>query len=403
MEEKTIKIEGITLIALVITIIILLILAGVSIAMLTGENGIITQAQKAKEETLNSSEREAIQLTMINKELTNEEKYNIGEELKDRTLANGDNWKIISVNDTKQIYGTDWYYVETGVNLENYGETKYEWVINYNTGEVIELPEKGFVKLSYGENLAVRDEIILNADPINMSDENSWGEGVTVYGIQEEDGYGWNETEFKLDGVDDYIEVYPQENVNMKNGLTFEFYGKTDINKVDEEIQMLCKTEKGNTDKSEYSNKFRTLWTEYNFRCCMSIFNSQSDWALYENGGTQKHWIGKDDIGTFANEQGGYVTMTVDFDSNIIALYWNGEFVGSTVCSHEWLIGGDIDNPEIPFTIGLQCGGNVYTEDYSKVDIYACRLYNKILTADEVKANYDKTVAYHNVLVQGEK
>lgn len=24
----------------------------------------------------------------------------------------------------------------------------------------------------------------------------------------------------------------------------------------------------------------------------------------------------------------------------------------------------------------------------------------KILTADEVKANYDKTVAYHNVLVQ---
>ncbi len=166
---------------------------------------------------------------------------------------------------------------------------------------------------------------------------------------------------------------------------------------------MLCKTEKGNTDKSEYSNKFRTLWTEYNFRCCMSILNSQSDWALYENGGTQKHWIGKDDIGTFANEQGGYVTMTVDFDSNIIALYWNGEFVGSTVCSHEWLIGGDIDNPEIPFTIGLQCGGNVYTEDYSKVDIYACRLYNKILTADEVKANYDKTVAYHNVLVQGEK
>ena len=34
---------GITLIALVITIIVLLILAAVSIAMLTGENGILTQ------------------------------------------------------------------------------------------------------------------------------------------------------------------------------------------------------------------------------------------------------------------------------------------------------------------------------------------------------------------------
>ena len=45
------KQKGITLIALVITIIVLLILAGVSIAMLTGENGILTQAKKAKEET----------------------------------------------------------------------------------------------------------------------------------------------------------------------------------------------------------------------------------------------------------------------------------------------------------------------------------------------------------------
>ncbi len=40
--------KGITLIALVITIIVLLILAGVSIAMLTGNNGILTQAGNAK-------------------------------------------------------------------------------------------------------------------------------------------------------------------------------------------------------------------------------------------------------------------------------------------------------------------------------------------------------------------
>ena len=39
--------KGITLIALVITIIVLLILAGVSIAMLTGQNGILTRATDA--------------------------------------------------------------------------------------------------------------------------------------------------------------------------------------------------------------------------------------------------------------------------------------------------------------------------------------------------------------------
>jgi len=43
--------RGITLIALVVTIIVLLILAGVSIAMLTGDNGILTQAQNAKVQT----------------------------------------------------------------------------------------------------------------------------------------------------------------------------------------------------------------------------------------------------------------------------------------------------------------------------------------------------------------
>ena len=39
--------KGITLIALVITIIVLLILAGVSIAMLTGQNGILRRANEA--------------------------------------------------------------------------------------------------------------------------------------------------------------------------------------------------------------------------------------------------------------------------------------------------------------------------------------------------------------------
>ena len=39
--------KGITLIALVITIIVLLILAGISIAMLTGENGLLNKASGA--------------------------------------------------------------------------------------------------------------------------------------------------------------------------------------------------------------------------------------------------------------------------------------------------------------------------------------------------------------------
>ena len=59
------KEKGITLIALVITIIVLLILAGVSIAMLTGQNGILTQAQNAKTTTDNKSAEEKVKLAVM--------------------------------------------------------------------------------------------------------------------------------------------------------------------------------------------------------------------------------------------------------------------------------------------------------------------------------------------------
>jgi len=60
-KEKT----GITLIALVITIIVLLILAGISIAMLTGENGILTKASIAKDETKKAQYEEILKLIGI--------------------------------------------------------------------------------------------------------------------------------------------------------------------------------------------------------------------------------------------------------------------------------------------------------------------------------------------------
>lgn len=56
--------KGITLIALVVTIIVLLILAGVTIAMLTGQNGILTNAQEARETTSQAEAEERINMTL---------------------------------------------------------------------------------------------------------------------------------------------------------------------------------------------------------------------------------------------------------------------------------------------------------------------------------------------------
>ena len=51
MLKKSKKQEGITLIALVITIIVLLILAAVTISALSGDNGILKRATEAKQKT----------------------------------------------------------------------------------------------------------------------------------------------------------------------------------------------------------------------------------------------------------------------------------------------------------------------------------------------------------------
>ena len=56
--EKNQKNKGITLIALVVTIVILLILAGISISMLTGQNSILNRAKEAKEKNSKSQKEE---------------------------------------------------------------------------------------------------------------------------------------------------------------------------------------------------------------------------------------------------------------------------------------------------------------------------------------------------------
>ena len=37
---------------------------------------------------------------------------------------------------------------------------------------------------------------------------------------------------------------------------------------------------------------------------------------------------------------------------------------------------------------------------YSKLNAYTCRLYNKALTTEEVKDNYDKSVSYHENIIK---
>ncbi len=71
MKKKFKETKGITLIALVLTIIVLLILAGVTVATLTGDNGILSQAQNAKKVTEYSAAEEKVKVEVMGSYGTN--------------------------------------------------------------------------------------------------------------------------------------------------------------------------------------------------------------------------------------------------------------------------------------------------------------------------------------------
>ena len=117
MEQKRMQknSKGITLIALVITIILLLILAGVTIATLTGDNGILNQARKAKDKTTEAESIERVQVEVagsygidgtIDKEQLNKNLKNINGLIYNRKALSDSN-KIANLPATVTLNGYD--------------------------------------------------------------------------------------------------------------------------------------------------------------------------------------------------------------------------------------------------------------------------------------------------------
>lgn len=112
--------KGITLIALVITIIVLLILAGVSIAMLIGQNGILTQAQNASEATIKGEAEEAVKLalntiTTNNSAQTAGVNYNTTNSITALTTPTAENVAKVIKNNNTSCYVA----IPTGTNTDS--------------------------------------------------------------------------------------------------------------------------------------------------------------------------------------------------------------------------------------------------------------------------------------------
>ena len=180
--------KGITLIALVITIIVLLILAAVSIATLTGENGILTRANDAKTSTEIAEEREKVELAA-----TAALADDLGGEIKESFLKqelekyfgtdgvsvapgtnNGEEGFIVTIEESGRKY-----FVDKDGNVEELGTG----VVNPPSGEPGNPDDNGIFQetstINGGEATANNPTIPAGFRPMD-TETSSWGYGTSA-------------------------------------------------------------------------------------------------------------------------------------------------------------------------------------------------------------------------------
>ena len=381
------KEKGITLIALVITIIVLLILAGVSISMLTGDNGILTQAQRAKELTEATSEEEYIQLLIIG---YNMDKQAYGEELKNVEFNTVENTTSIMDKETGTKYGNGWYYLKPE-DVKDY-ELKNSYIIDYETGEYIKFDENKHTIVT-NELLCISDGLVYSADPKNMTNGESWGDAILHNFKEGEANSGWKENALMFDGVDDGIEV--KDNTDYSKGITLEIY--------------FTLKGKGASDAAQILMMKRT---DARYNGFFMFIGGGGDYSTGGNAykyGTLSIDIGGSGGGT-GNGSNRFVTDTIieenvptyitytynpNVESDKGILYVNGKRTQTTDLGIiENLVNTPADTP-------IQIGSDIYQtydgeEEYNSKypfngEIYASRVYNRPLTEQEVLYNYNTT------------
>ena len=152
--KETKKNEGITLIALVITIIVLLILAGVSIATLTNNNGVINQSQRAKIMTELSSVDEGIKLYETEKGMDKSGYQNVD----DMILVTEGIAKSVEVENTSRLVGViqDLDTLKVNSSLGNNGKTVSEDTIS----NIYELDDAYVKDFTDGTLYYIKDKVL---------------------------------------------------------------------------------------------------------------------------------------------------------------------------------------------------------------------------------------------------
>lgn len=359
--------NGITLIALVITIIVLLILAGVAIATLTGDNSIIKKANDAKVENEKAEIKDILGIainTIAIERGENKEYYKD----KETFIEKGElDINTYAIDDYE--YNLDNNLVQFKIYKKNGTKNQYKCEIDLTTGN-ININQDGIAKDDdKKENLEYEQQgLLVHLDGINntgtghKNDTETWQNIAQVENKVAENAYkvkgtsAWEENALKLDGNTYY---------NIKSPVNNSY---------------------GTAEVCVYIDLDMQVVNENRWYLCSTIFGCE----LPE---TQKDWaIIIDKNGNFAI---GYNTATI-YSSNVYALdgkihvlsytYTKSKIVfyvdGNKITEIQYSPSGDIC-PE--FGIGWNRSGNI-----SKIigNIYSVRFYEDELTEEQIKNNY---------------
>ena len=185
--------KGITLIALVVTIVVLLILAGVSINLVIGDNGIITRAKEAASQTEVASAKDDMELYLTGLRLTKEQdasfrladylSSNIGNEGIEDFLNNGDGTAQVAYKGNKYSVNLEDYTFEYLGKTDGMGVNRHiKQVLDNNNEDVpgIAMVEAGELET---EDLGWKVLSINDDGTVNLIANNNTGFEVSLSGI----------------------------------------------------------------------------------------------------------------------------------------------------------------------------------------------------------------------------
>ena len=352
--EKNIRNKGITLIALVITIIILLILAGISIQAIINNNLIqnattateIYNKEQAKEkliQTLNS-----LAISKYRDKNYNDKEYIDNQIKKDGMSIDSDD--IVTVN-------------------------KYKFKIDREKLKIIE--EAGKEELSDFEKLQssyVQDGLVCWYDGIYNTvsghDKNAtvWQDltgnnnNGTLKNINNTDDSGWTSNSLILDGIDDWVQM--TQIPASEDGITVEIVAKVlDVSEGSQE-NYICNYESGGIGITQNLGKIR------------------------ESAYIEKY-VGFYDEKNIKISQ--IYSMSTGVDKKNETMY-------SSINNNKQIsiFGGQYSEPQnnTVFVIGTNPNGNQSDlptgEKMPNIEVYSIRIYNRSLTADEISKNYEE-------------